>query len=266
MINHLRTLLMNTSGSTKPDLTYPGEEYIPPVFTAQSLPVELSIARNLLFGPSSDRAMFNYRLRQYLTLLHTTELADYVYALDPRVTYWPLYDTTLFESSSFGAGASLTGGSGNWLITILGDAKTLTSTGRLFNSWQVQVLTNQQVTVTHHQDQALGVTSNYTVTSGISNPIALPGTPLSFVFTPGTGALPTWEIQSLARPLLDLPDIYAIISQTVDIGILNLFGSASEPYKSCNELWNMPSGPIAYKLGAVVLCLGYKLNELYMNI
>src|SRR5581483_2043121 len=103
MTNHFRTLLLNLSGNIKPPGTYPGEEYVPPGFVAQWMPPNLQQVWNVLFGYSPDRAMVNYRLRQYMPLVHAAELEQYVLALDQRVTYWPLYDDSLFQLSTFGA-------------------------------------------------------------------------------------------------------------------------------------------------------------------
>lgn len=91
MINHARTLLLNQT---------PAEgaacEYIPRDYVAKKLPTYLQDIWNILFGPAADTYARNYRARQLLTILHSTDtdLVEYVVELDPRVTYMPVTDTT----------------------------------------------------------------------------------------------------------------------------------------------------------------------------
>ena len=85
MVNHVRTLLLNADGALGSD--DPGEQYTPPAFKPLVLPTYLQTARRCLFGAAPDRAYMNYRLAQYMSLLHATELKQYVLAMDERVTY-----------------------------------------------------------------------------------------------------------------------------------------------------------------------------------
>lgn len=100
MINHGRSLLLNISGSNyQPQ--YLGEEYIPPTFSRLDLPSYLQIARRLLFGARPERVFLNYRVRELLHTVHETELAEYLYALDPRVTYWPEPTPVFFNQRKY---------------------------------------------------------------------------------------------------------------------------------------------------------------------
>lgn len=87
MINHARTLLLNQA----PNLAHPsdtGYEYIPPTFKPVSLPTTLSTIHRIIYGNKPDNYFRNYRTRELLGYIHQTELAEYIYKLDNRVTYW----------------------------------------------------------------------------------------------------------------------------------------------------------------------------------
>jgi hypothetical protein len=97
VLNHVRTLLLNMAPGSA---VYPGEEAVPSAFRPLALPTYLQAIRAKLFGTDPDKAMMNYRLRQYMTILHATQLEKYVTALDQRITYLPfasdLYAQGLF--------------------------------------------------------------------------------------------------------------------------------------------------------------------------
>jgi hypothetical protein len=261
MINHLRTLLLNLVPATMP---IPGEEYVPAAFQPQFLPQDLASVRNLLFGPSPDRAMLNYRLREYLTLVHSTELESHVLDLDPRVTYWPPHDIGLFKDALLGSVITLIAGSTTWGINIIGNPSGVKNNSFLLTNWQIRVLDASSINV-KNLTQGLSTTYPYTVTNGLTGNIPLTGSTLSFILTVGNTIYPTWGIQHLARPLLELPDIYAGLNAGINTGVNSLFVSDQEPYKTCHQLWVTDNVPIAYKLGAIVTALGYKLNALYTN-
>lgn len=261
MINHARTLLLNISGSQTPTPDYPGEEYVPAGFKAQTLPVKLSNIRNILMGTTApDRALLNYRLRQFACLVHSNELEKYVLGLDPRVTYWPLSKVDLFNDSNFGPTTRLLAGTAASTITILGQPESATSTWRLLDSWKVTVTNSTTANVKHLQSPYESVDTGYTITGGTSQLIALPGSNLSFSFSVGTGGLPAWEVDLLLRPLLDLPDIYLMLQNSLNVDDLFL---GSEPYTTFRTLWTTPTAPIAHKLGAVILALAYRLDAIF---
>src|SRR5262245_23183604 len=77
---------MNVDGSA-PMLEYLCEEIVDPDFSALKLPSFLETVRAQLFGSDPDRYMLNYRCHQLLALTHATPLAEYLIALDSRITY-----------------------------------------------------------------------------------------------------------------------------------------------------------------------------------
>jgi hypothetical protein len=94
MINHARTLLLNTNSDNYAPGTL-GEEYIP-TYQPVELPAYLKTAHRILFGTDPDRVFLNYRANELMRMLHQTEFAEFIYALDPRVTYWPQNQTEFF--------------------------------------------------------------------------------------------------------------------------------------------------------------------------
>jgi len=97
MINHARTLLLNMPAN-KAWRDAGSYEYIPPTFTPITLSSKLGAIRTTLFGAAPDNYFLNFRVRELLRYIHETELAHYVYALDPRVTYWPEYRDVDFSA------------------------------------------------------------------------------------------------------------------------------------------------------------------------
>ena len=97
MINHVRTLLLNQTGGSP----VRGEQYVPPEFAEIPLSTQLMNVREQLFGTNPSRETLNYRLAQYLTLIHATELREFVTALDPRLTYPQAGNAALFGVSGY---------------------------------------------------------------------------------------------------------------------------------------------------------------------
>jgi hypothetical protein len=89
MINHARTLLLNTAQRNNHITTDTAAEYVPAEFFPVNLTNALRLVRRVLFGSKPDARFINLRIRELMGYVHQTEFAHYVYDLDPRVTYWP---------------------------------------------------------------------------------------------------------------------------------------------------------------------------------
>ena len=88
MINHARTLLLNVSAK-RTNAQDAGYEYVSPAYRPAPLDGVLQKINAVLFGNKPDQRFLNLRAAEFLSYMHQTELAQYVYALDSRVTYWP---------------------------------------------------------------------------------------------------------------------------------------------------------------------------------
>lgn len=143
MINHARTLLLNQP-RRKTHYSDIGYEYVPADYRPVELPPTLSVVRNLFFGAAPDNYFLNYRCRELLAYLHTTELSEYVYALDPRVTYWPELNKPFLEPTSRRVSITQTYGAPK-RFTITGNLRALNSLGHAYNQYTIDLYREETV-------------------------------------------------------------------------------------------------------------------------
>ena len=136
MINHARTLLLNLPSKSYSPGTL-GEEYIPP-YSPAPLPTYITTARRIIFGTAPDKVFLNFRAHELLTLIHQTELAEFIYALDPRVTYWPK-PTTDFFTEQKKANLVKSAGLRNTRLFITGKIKPDNIVGRAYRKYAINV-------------------------------------------------------------------------------------------------------------------------------
>jgi hypothetical protein len=176
-----------------------GEEYIP-AYRAAILPTYLTTARNLLFGSSPDRVFLNFRVQELLSFIHRTELAEFVYALDPRVTYWPKKQSEFFRAKTTITSLK-TVGTDESRLYINGTLKSDNSRGRAFKEYTVKLINSTSATATIEivSDNGAAVdtqpiewlattpdSSGAEVTfTGMSSQIALPNTDLTLQLVAG---------------------------------------------------------------------------------
>ena len=206
MINHARTLLLNVSPNTY-NASMLGEEFIPE-FTPVALPSYLQIARNILFGATPDKVFMNFRAYELLSLLHSTELEEFVTALDPRVTY-STTDTSDFFAPKNSIVLERTGGPEYAKLNIEGDVKPDNAAGRAYLEYRVRLLSDTETTAIMQLTPVAGgetitrvvawavpivtlsMTSNRPVlrqmanNRGISNKVSIPNTGLAFQLSLG---------------------------------------------------------------------------------
>jgi hypothetical protein len=125
MINHGRNLLLNTAASNNLISSDTWAEYVPADYTAiKNLPQGLRLIRHTLLGRTPDARFLNLRVRELMSYIHQTDLAAYLYQLDPRVTYWP----TASDEFLVGAQAATT------VTQIVGAPRELQLRGEFFAS------------------------------------------------------------------------------------------------------------------------------------
>jgi hypothetical protein len=260
MINHIRTLLLNRPREIDQDL--PGEEYVPGDFKeVTGLPDAVRKARRILFGSKPDRYMLNYRLRQIMAALHSTELAEHVLDADSRVTYWPPRDdlytynfgtTASNEANNTGSTsvpcwfdlseeewdaltveeqeAMMIDGCVDILysgrIFTINDLHPINPTGQMHFYWKITVDSLTQITVRNLLPPVRQQSYEYTITQGLSSIIPLLDSSQSFRFSAKPGAV--WFVRGVARPSRDMGTVLANLHAGITlIDELAIFGGAA---------------------------------------
>lgn len=298
MINHARTLLLNYSAANAIGRGS-AAEYVPNNFVPVKLPNALEIVRRTLFGVSStanDAVLF--RVRELLRYIHETELGDYIYALDSRVTYWPETST-----SALAALQKI------YVRQTAGAKQTLAVGGSLSNtSPRTNTLEQYIVTLTDTDFSARSTTSSEPSTSvllsgGLIPALRLPATSLKVVpnglsalappefsatatelddilifedyaapnviadesaeaGTPEAATDAVWSVTVLSRPQSAITTLLPIFEMLGEPVLLELFGVADiEPYVTFKNLWFDHPLPV-YRLAGFVLALIYRTDSI----
>lgn len=263
MINHARTLLLNVKGSDTGLGGYPGDEFIPPDFEPIVLPGYLQRIREQLFGSVPDRVMLNYRARQYMGLLASTELQEFVTDLDPRITYDILPEDQLFESLFTPQIQKL--GSTVSDLFLVGKPGPPGQAGRTTHSWRIDVTSGTNVKVTRQTPVQQISIQEYTITEGLSSLIDLVGSGLQARFESGVGS--EWLVSVVTRPEQQLGSVLANLEVVGQDNFLALFGygtpkAAQEPFKTFRNLINHHH-ELAYRLGAFLLAWIYQADAIF---
>ena len=261
MINHARTLLMNVSGPSRLYSHYYGEEFIPDDYSPVTFPGSLQAVRRIMFGSNPDRAMLNYRSRQFMALLHATELKQFVTDLDPRITY-ELDNADLFPKAMFLPSVQPLG-STTGTLTVVGDPPVPDAGGQLYHEWIVAVTSSDLVNIKRLYPYT-SVDAAYTVSSGLSSLIPLPGSSLNIRIPQNIGE--SWRVTSYSRPTPDLGSIAYSLQFVGTQALSELFKTAtpqgqSEPYRTFSRLWQQRQ-ELGYKLGGALLALIYSTEDL----
>lgn len=209
MINHARTLLLNTPPQNH-QLQDPGYEYIPETFKVLNLPATLNTLHTILFGKQPDTYFLNLRGRELLTYIHQTELAEYIYKLDSRVTYWPNNETPFFKNAK----PTIT------VTQTVGPPLPL-SWGGTFSASNSLGITTKQFEITASNTDAIYV-SVRAVNSGAAPQV----TRLLDPTQPLTLALPETKLQFKIAPQVTT-EVYAILTELEDIIILEQYATAT---------------------------------------
>ena len=235
-----------------------GDEYIPPEFVSLTLPGAITIIRNYLFAAEPDRVFLNYRVRQYLTVLHSTDLEQFLLELDPRITY--NVDTAdMFDDSVFG----LPKIEGLFFLDELGSPD---AGGKCFHKWR---LTRRAPTVVGVERQSPPVQRSFrafTIENGLSSRILLTGSGASFRLQDGIfGIGSVANVSAYARPTRELGDIESELLGLGREAIWEVFGvgtpqAANEPFKTLWNLWRQHD-QLPYRLGSLLVALILQTEE-----
>lgn len=259
MINHARTLLLNVTAPTGEWTTYLGDEVIDPTFHAINYPTYIDTVRTYLFGSQPDRYMLNYRLMQYLNLLHASPLATYLRRLDSRITY-ELNRNTYVDPHLFRPQVSRLAGAEGDRLTVIGAPQAPDQTGRMYHSFTVDILNTGSIQVSRSTGRFQNVVFDLAVNDGVSDQFLLHGAGYKFyVNTTNVGAL--WRVDAYNRPQWDLGQIAANLATIGEPTLVQLFGTENaEPWNTFRRLW-YEHRELPLKLGGLLMALIYRSEE-----
>lgn len=260
MVNHVRTLLLNRNGSDVADLRVAGAELVPSDYRAVTLPSWLQGVRAALFGTAPDLLMMNYRLQQFLAVLHATELHEHVLAYDPRISYRPRRRADFFTDAFYYR--ALPGSGAPSSLYLQGTPRADDAAGRMEWSWQVRLDVGEaQVWRLQPSAQLNPDVTALTYTDYLSQPVALPGSGLYFQ---AASQQANWTIEARGRPRRGLGDILRDLEALLDGNLGGpLFGADldQEPDATYRRLWQEDDRDL-YRLGAVLLAVARRTERL----
>lgn len=256
MPNQARTLLLNRDGSKRPDPSFYGEEYVAPYFRPVELTSGLLNARRALFGTNPDDAGMNYALWQYMKILHSTEFAEYVTALDPRITY-----LTSESIVDYPYGAEVE--PDDDALQFFGTPGLGGADGKLMTSWNVS-FAGSSVTIKNLQSMH-STSTVVSVVDGLTDLVPMTDyRDLKVRLNLALGSS-EWVVSYLGTPGIAMDPVNRA-AQLAKIGTesyVELF-PYRDPYNLFRQLWEEHS-EFSYKLSGALLALIYQTNELRTN-
>jgi hypothetical protein len=254
MLNHARCLLANLGPFNEQPSSYVAEELIDPAFVPLTLPAPLVAVRKVLFGVAPDRDMVNYRARQLLTLVHASDLVEFVYDLDPRVTYSTGEDAALLTRDTFLP--QVTSVTGAAPLSVFGTPDAPDRQGVVARSYVVTVLDAGSVAV--HQTGQPTAVYDYEMRSGASTPFPLPGSGYQ-AWLPTDAAGSAWFVEVRNRPQWDLGQLVVTLGSLGEAVVASLF-AGPEPFVSLHNGWRY-AGELPTTLGSAVVALVLRSEE-----
>lgn len=259
MINHARTLLLNKDGDSRPGTDFYLEEYVDPSFKALEYSNSLKELRAVLVGRSPDNYYLNFRLRQYMTTLHSTEFESYVYQMDPRVTYVGQSPEVVKTNNSYSPLNALA------TSELVFEGAVIPDPNKLAHSWRVSAIA-PYVVRTLLEGTSISVDTLVTVNEGLTSPIVMAGKPGFLTRIYATGSLTVgaeWRVSSFVEPTDDLSDIPGLM-QSIDPQHLAYIFPNTLPYSTFKELW-VKQSILAYQLSGLLLAWVYRAEEERLN-
>jgi hypothetical protein len=270
MINHARTILLNQAPN-KTHYSDPGYAYIPPSFAPIKLSATLENIHRLIFGSRPDNYFLNFRARELLNYLHTTELSEFVYALDPRVTYWPEPENPfLFPATERILITQIFGGAQS--LTVTGDLAPNHAVGRASSQYKV-ILRGESESLLQLKVQEFGKTvKSTTLSADVAQNAAvltIPQTEIKLRVdlknSPEIEAgelVAQWLIETKINPAPTITHVLPTLEKLGEPAYLELFGLRDEePYLTFKNLWFDHPMPV-YKFGGLVLAWIYRAETL----
>jgi hypothetical protein len=258
MINHARTLLLNRPGNTRPLPTFFGEELVPAEFRPVDLTGSLASLHQALFGTNPDDAGMNYRLWEYMRLLHSTDFVAYVTDLDSRFTY--MHERPI-DLNAFGTIVTPNNDIAEAATTSVVGAPNLGARdNQLREHWEVEALTNNFVRSTRRSTQQTEDTE-LLFTDGLSNQAFMAGeTEFSLRFQASLVGGERWDVVSLLEPQLDFAAVLADVVAIKGATLREVF-QGGEPFHTFKRLFEQHN-LLPYQLSGLLLALIYRTEEI----
>ncbi len=253
MLNHVRTLLLNRAGATVGPEDF-AHEHVPPDYRVMPLPTQLLWIRHVLFGATPDSAGLNYRLAQFMPMLHSPDLDASTRLRDSRVNYLP-------QRSLFPVTHTLGVVAQQPMTTsfVVPPDALRTRSGQLWLEWLIRV--NDALLAPTNVTNAIVEVPLSWVTKGTAQLIGLPRLLNTSAKIESTALLngDAFRVQVLREPstaLADLPArLYPVMTEET-AGVL--FGQSRTGYfGQFRQLWE-DSDRLHERLAGVLLALAYR--------
>jgi hypothetical protein len=248
-----RSLLLNVDGGA--GASEFADEYVPPYYKAVELPSGLLTVRRALFGSNPDIDGLNYSVWQYMRLLHSTEYADWITALDSRITY--LTNKSALDAP-FGATVDLNADA----LQFVGAPGLGGAEGRLRENWIITRVSNAIYRITNMRTRRTE-THTVAVTDGITDFMPMTGH-ANFKVRVRTqlATVLKWTVQYLAKPTSAMDPVQrAVQASNIGAQAYNELFPSREPYKLFKQLWEQHS-LFAYRMSGYLLALIYRTEEI----
>ena len=159
-----------------------------------------------------------------MSVLHSSEFSDYVYALDPRITY----DAHNIDMLNYDFGYSITGT--NSALQVESRKENTTFTGKMEYNWSITRETASSVNITNN---GISEIVDLTFSGNISNAVKLSDTNLYFYITGSNVPSTRWDIQYIAKPNIDLGSVTSGLKKSHTRFEYDIFsGGSEEPFKT----------------------------------
>ena len=256
MINHVRTLLLNRDSRQTGPGSF-GYEYVPPNYSAATLPSELQRLVRCLFGSAADLAGMNYRLRQFMPFLHAAEIEAFTLMDDSRITY-DLSDDRLFRESFAPRLVNVNTTVGVKYVIPPGALET--DTGKLEYRCFCKAANDVYSVVDDPSNQILVPT---TWDNGLSEPLQLPNSGGISIMLAGSGMTEgeSFSVLIYKKPKIAVADLPSQLAHILNDEVeYKLFGPGAPGRFGQFAAWWHESDQLHFRLAGVLLALAYRTD------
>ena len=259
MINHLRTLLVNTGYDEAAAFSEMGDQLIPATYKARKIPSALAGARVILFGAAPDRAMLNYRAWQLLQCIDAAGMGELAAHADKRVTY-DIRSSQFYSREEFLPKVTPLGSAEDTDVVVLGELAPCDSNGKMRRTFTLSVDGSSNLTVT---DNVFGTstTTALSISGGFSQVVSLNNSGLSVKLKNVTSV--AYDLVAYAKPTRSVHDLVTRLGGLSSANYEAVFANTASlgQEASLRNIWDKHPDPVV-RLAAFTVALGYKTERL----